>query len=68
MRTPTLAVWVRLLLGWNTYLFFNSDIVNFVWKIDEGEAESSVFVNFCSLVVLLLLAGEGWWGGAKSLI
>ena len=26
----------------DTYLLFNSDIVNFVWKTDEGEAESIV--------------------------
>ena len=28
------------------YLLFNSDIVNFVWKTDEGEAESIVFLIF----------------------
>ena len=38
----TLAVQVQLLLGRNTYLLFNTDIVNFVWKTDEGEAESIV--------------------------
>ena len=27
---------VQLLLEWNTYLLFNSDIVNFVWKIGGG--------------------------------
>ena len=37
---PTLAVRVQLPLKWSTYLFFNSDIVNFVWKTDDGEAES----------------------------
>ena len=35
MRTPILAVKVQLQLGWNTYLFFNSDIVNFVWGYDR---------------------------------
>ena len=44
----------------------------FVWK---GYVESSwgrnrkhYFVNICSLVVLKLLMGEEWWGGAESLI
>ena len=27
----------QLPLEWNIYLVFNSDIVNFVWKADEGE-------------------------------
>ena len=36
------AVLVQLPLEWNTYLLFNSDIVNFVGKIDEGVAESIV--------------------------
>ena len=31
---------VQLLLEWNTYLLFNCDIVNIVWKTVEGEAES----------------------------
>ena len=29
LRTPTLAVRVQLQLGWNTCVFFNTDIVNF---------------------------------------
>ena len=29
-----------------TYLVFNSDIVNFVWKTDEGEVESTVLLTF----------------------
>ena len=29
------AVLVHLLLEWNTYLHFNSDIGKFVWKPDE---------------------------------
>ena len=29
LRTLTLAVRVQLPLGWNIYLFYNSDIVNF---------------------------------------
>ena len=35
--TPILVILVHLLLKWNTYLLFNSDILNFVWKTDEGE-------------------------------
>ena len=46
MRTPTLAVRVQLPLGWNTNLLFNSDIVNFVWKTDEEEAESIILLIF----------------------
>ena len=45
-------------------MLFNSDIVNFVWKTDQGKAESSVVLIFCSLAVLLL--GEGWWGGTEN--
>ena len=41
-RTPILAVRVQLQLGWNFYLFFNSYIVNFVWKTDWGEAGSII--------------------------
>ena len=45
MTTPILDVPVQLPLGWNTYLLFNSDITNFVWKTDE-EAESIVLLSF----------------------
>ena len=48
LRTPVLAVLVHLLLEWNTYLLFNSDIVNFVWKTDEKDRErvQKVFLFF----------------------
>ena len=46
MRIPILAIRVQLLLGWNIYLIFNTDIVNLVWKIDEGEAESIILLIF----------------------
>ena len=53
LRTPILAVLFHLPLDWNTYLLFNSDIVNFVWKTNErcrGEggmrAESIVLIIF----------------------
>ena len=51
MRPPTLVVRVQLPLEWNAYLLFNTDIVNFAWKTDEGETKSS-FIYFCSLSVL----------------
>ena len=35
-----------VLLGWNTHLLFNFAIVNFVWKANEGEAESIVLLIF----------------------
>ena len=41
-----MAVRVQLPLGLNTYLLFNNDIVNFVWKTDEGEAKSIVLLIF----------------------
>ena len=53
---------------WSTYVFFNTDIVNFVWKIDDGEAESIFFVNFCFFAVLESSVDEGWWGWVESLI
>ena len=57
-ESPTRAVWVQLPLGWNTYLLLNSDIVNFVWKTDEGEGESIVLLIF----VLWLCLNGRWWG------
>ena len=64
-------VLVHLLLEWNNYLDFNSDIVNFVWKTDQGGGgrdRKHCFLNFCSLVLLYLLLGEGLWVRAASLI
>ena len=40
-----------------TYSLFNTDIVNFVLKTDEGEAES---IDFCSLAVLEASVDEEW--------
>ena len=37
-------------------MFSNSDIVNFVWKTDEGEAESIVL-----LIFVLWLCFNRWW-------
>ena len=38
------VVRVQLPLGWRTYFLFNTDIVNFVWKSDEGETEGIVLL------------------------
>ena len=46
LRTPILTVLVQLPLEWNTYLLFNSDVVNFVWKTNEREEESVIFLIF----------------------
>ena len=46
MTTPILTFLIQLLLEWNTYLPFNSDIVNFVWKTDKGEEKSIVLLTF----------------------
>ena len=43
LRIPTLAVRVQLMLAWNTYLVFNTDIVNFAVKTN---AESTVLLIF----------------------
>ena len=65
--TPTLEARLQLPLGWDTYLLFNSDIVNFVWKTDEGEAESIVL-----LIFVLWWCFNCWWvrggGVGESLI
>ena len=63
-------VLVSLLLEGNTYLHFNSDIVTFVWKTNEGggRGRKHCFVSFCSLVLLYLSVGEELWVGAESLI
>ena len=47
-----LVVLVHLPVGWNTYLLFNFDIVNFVWKTDVEVERKHCFVNFASLPVL----------------
>ena len=59
LRTLTLVVWVQLPLGWNTYLLFNTDIVNFVWKTDERETEIIVLLIF----VLWQCLNLCWIGG-----
>ena len=59
MRTATLAVRVQLPLGWNTYLLFNTDIVKFVAKTDEEEAESTDLLIF----ILWWCLNRRWMGG-----
>ena len=44
MRTPTLAVRVQLPLWWNSYVLFNTDILNFAWKTDEAESILLIFI------------------------
>ena len=29
---------IQLPLGWNPYVLFNTDIVNFAWKTDDAES------------------------------
>ena len=41
-----LVVRVQLSLECNTYMVYNSDIVNCVWKTDAGEAESIILLIF----------------------
>ena len=63
MRSLTLAIQIQLLLAWNTYLLFNFDVVNFVWKTDEGGAETTVlliFANFFSALIVDGLGAVGW--------
>ena len=61
MQNQTLAVRVQLPLGWNTYVLFNTDIVNFAWKTDEGEAESIILLIFvlCRCLNLRWMRGGG---------
>ena len=49
-------------------LFFNTDVVNFVWKTDEGETENIVLLISVILAVHESSVDEGSWGGAEILI
>ena len=46
----------------------NYHILNFVWKTDEGEAESIVLVIFVLWWCFNCRWVKGWWGEAESLI
>ena len=48
----TLAVRVQLPLGWNTFVLFNTDIVNFVWKTDVAES---------NILLIFVLWQNLWW-------
>ena len=54
-------------LGWNAYLLFNTDIVNLVWKTDEGVAESIAFLIFVLWWCLNLRLMRGGGVGQKVL-
>ena len=63
-------VLVHLLLEWNNYLDFNSDIVNFVWKTDqrgEGGTESIVFLIFVPWCCFTCCWGRGCGLGQQVL-
>ena len=66
LRTPSLVVQVQLPLGWNTYVLFNTDIVNFAWK--TYEVESIVLLIFVLWGCLNLRWMKGGVGEAVSLI
>ena len=60
MRTLVLAVLIHLPLEWNTYLLFNTDIVNFVWKTDEKGREvvqKALFCYYLFFGVALIVGG-----------
>ena len=59
LKTPTLAVWVQLSLRWNNYVLFNTDIVNFVWRIDEVESIVLLIFVFWQCLNLRWLRGGG---------
>ena len=67
VRTPISAVLVNLLLEWNTYLLFNSDIVNFVWKTDEEMEGGEEAENIVLLIFVLWLCFTCWWVRSYSL-
>ena len=64
MRTPTLAVRVQLPLWWNSYVLFNTDILNFAWKTSEAESIVCWFLFFGGAWIFGGLGAVGW--GCKS--
>ena len=55
------AVLVHLLLEWNTYLHFNSDIGKFVWKPDEESDGGEGAENIVLLIFVLWLCLTCRW-------
>ena len=55
------AILVHLLLEWKTYLHFNSDIVNFVCKTNEGRGRGAE--NIALLVFVLWRCFTRWLRG-----
>ena len=74
LRTPTLAVRVQLPLGWNTYLFFNTDMGTLIGKPMKRRQNVFVlliFVLWWCLNCWWMRGGavdEGWSGGAERLV
>ena len=62
-------VLVQLPLEWNTYLLFNSDIVNFVYGKPMRERQKALFSYFLFFDGSLIVCGCGIVGlGRKSYI
>ena len=59
LRTSIPADLVHLLLEWITYLLLNSDIVNFVWKTDEGGGWWTKSIVL--LIFVLWHCFNRWW-------
>ena len=57
---------VHFLLEWNTYLLFNSDIVNFVWKRDDRGGAESIVLLFLFFGVALIVGGWGIMGWVRK--
>ena len=68
-----MVVQVQLPLGWNTYLLFNTDIVNFVWKTNGGESIVLLFFVLWRCLNFRWMKGrgkEGWgqWGSGVVVV
>ena len=69
LRTLAPAVLVLLLSEWNTYLDFNSDIVNFVWKTNQegGRSREHYLLIFVLWRCFTCRWVRGCWLGQKVL-
>ena len=52
---------VHLPLEWNTYLLFSSDIVNSVWKTNEGGEGEEVVEGIVLLIFVIWWYFNLWW-------